>query len=48
MGTGLKAGGSITNSSASGEFGLGLLIGADIKIDVDWSNADWDIFNWFK
>jgi len=48
VGTGLKAGGSITNSSASGEFGLGLLIGADIKIDVDWSNADWDIFNWFK
>lgn len=42
-GAGAKAGGNITNSSASGEIGLGLLVGLGAKVDVDWS--DFALFN---
>lgn len=47
-GAGARLGGSITNSSASGEIGLGFVAGLGINVNVDWSNADLDIFNWFK
>ena len=47
-GAGARVGGSITNSSASGEIGLGFVAGLGINVNVDWSNADVDIFNWFK
>lgn len=47
-GAGARVGGSITNSSASGEIGLGFVAGLGINVNVDWSNADLDIFNWFK
>lgn len=36
-GAGVKAGGDITGSSASGELGLGFLLGLGIKVNVDWS-----------
>lgn len=37
-GGGAKAGGNVTSSSASGEIGLGLLVGLGAKVDVDWSD----------
>lgn len=37
-GGGAKAGGGVTNSSASGEIGLGFILGLGAKVNVDWSN----------